>query len=591
MKKILSLLLVIVCLFSFISFAFAEETAKICISEAFLISDGMADTLKLLSSELGAALGTAALPIDCTSPSACPSGSVVIVEDAAVPEGGFTVSVSSGVTTISASGREGVINGIRYITKQYLCGNTPTDTALTPAVTERALFLDIGRKYYTPSWIKSTIKEISFLGMNTLVLHFSEEMGLGIESKLYPWLNGRDGTLCVPAECYSDNRVLSQDKLKEIIAFADTCGVKIIPSFDSPGHMNYIVKKFNEKAASGSFTFTSGGETYTVPNGKDIGNYFHYNGKTAIVQGSRNKDYSRGIDISDEIAREFTKSLLGEYAALFYECGSEAIDIGGDELLGWGASLASVSKWKQLDHWKAYAQTVTGNSKAVGYDGFLLWMNELYDFVTDIGYTSVRMWNDDALRSADTGWTGVVKLNKNIDIEYWTADANSKKNKTATYTSAGHGLYNYLNYYNYYVLGKPMSTYGGVNVSSIWNEWTPTRFSSDGTDTAAAKGYAFCVWADSPLAVTEQQVFSDIYPLLMAQSAKAWNENITAQYDSFEDYAATQPGTYASVFPSLPAAPEVVLPKEQSLAKKIINGFWAFVKRVLEILKSIFRFV
>jgi hypothetical protein len=148
----------------------------------------------------------------------------------------------------------------------------------------------------------------------------------------------------------------------------------------------------NEKCTAPAFSFTYDGKTYTAKAGSEIGNYFHYNNKTAIVQGSRNKNYSRGIDISDTVAVAFTKSLIEEYGTLFKNLGCTKFDIGGDELLGWGDAVTSnVSKWKQLDHWKEYAIDRTGNSKAVAYDAFLLYMNDLYDLVTGLGYTSVRM--------------------------------------------------------------------------------------------------------------------------------------------------------------------------------------------------------
>ena len=60
---------------------------------------------------------------------------------------------------------------------------------------------------------KEFIREMSWFNMNTLVLHFSEEMGLGIESKLYPWLAGRDGTLCTQAEVATDNSFLTQEEI------------------------------------------------------------------------------------------------------------------------------------------------------------------------------------------------------------------------------------------------------------------------------------------------------------------------------------------------------------------------------------------
>ena len=77
-------------------------------------------------------------------------------------------------------------------------------------------------------------------------------------------------------------------RMAEIAKAAAQYHVEIIPSFDTPGHMNYIVKKFNAKAAKGAFTFTDyTGATVSVPKGTKIGNYFNYNGtKSSVVPGS-----------------------------------------------------------------------------------------------------------------------------------------------------------------------------------------------------------------------------------------------------------------------------------------------------------------
>ena len=155
--------------------------------------------------------------------------------------------------------------------------------------------------------------------LNTLYLHFSEEMGLRLESKQYPFLAGGDHTLCVHGatngEAYNDGKYLTQDEMKYIVSIAKDNEIEVIPSFDSPGHMNYAVKKYNAH--------------YNT----DIGNYFHKNGKRSIVQGSSipnedaQKRFSRGIDISNPDAVKFAHSLLIEYGELFRSLGCKSFDI------------------------------------------------------------------------------------------------------------------------------------------------------------------------------------------------------------------------------------------------------------------------
>jgi hypothetical protein len=553
----------------------ADDTQIYWVSgaDSLMSDDALMEQIQLFDSELAAKVTNTALPIVYGEADGAGENDILLVLDSSlnIAKEGFQIKVNGGQVTVSASHADGLFYGCRDLIQQLLSTGVVADKAEAPSVAERAVSLDNGRKYFSVDWIKQLIREMSWAKMNTLVLHFSEEMGLGIESKLYPWLAGRDGTMCVEEDVATDNTYLTQEEVAEIVTYAHKYHIDIIPSFDSPGHMNYVVKKFNDKCASKAFSFTYNGTTYTAKAGSEIGNYFHYNNKTAIVQGSRNTKYSRGIDISNTIAVAFTRSLVEEYATLFKNLGCTKFDIGGDELLGWGASVdGDVAKWKQLNHWETYAIQRTGNSNAVAYDAFLLYMNDLYDLVTGLGYTSVRMWNDDALRSNDTGWKGVVTLNPNIDIWYWSAEANSKKNSVWTYLTAGYQTYNILSDYNYYVMNKEYysssrKSFTQAYADQIYNEWNPFVFDptsttlGTGKNTAAGNanvlGGAFGIWCDNPSLKTEAAVMTDLLPLIRANGAKCWDYdcNKSMNYTAFTNWY----NAVGNAPSNLPAAPAV----------------------------------
>ncbi|MBQ7910546.1 MAG: family 20 glycosylhydrolase [Clostridia bacterium] len=497
------------------------------------------------------------------------SEDIILTYDASVPTQGFNVSVSGDKLIVAASDDDGIFYGCRYVIQQLLINGSVSAASQSPSVLERSISLDNGRKYYSVEWIKELIREMSWSNMNTLVMHFSEEMGLGLETKLYPWLNGRDGTLCTQAELETvDNRYLTQKEFLEIAAYAEKYHVDLMPSLDSPGHLNYLVKTFNDKVKTdGSFSFTYNGKTYKttysgstykfyvdgVSQGSStygIGNYFKYNGTTTLVKGSRNANYSRGIDISNPVAVAFVQSLTVEYGNLFRSVGATKIDIGGDELLGWGAAVtSSVAKWKQLDHWKAYAQNrakaegKSNYSSAVAYDAFLYYMNDLNDLARSLGYTGVRMWNDDALRSSDTGWNKVVELDQDIDIWFWTIGSNT----CWTYATAGYQLYNILSDYTYYAMtsdyfSDERGSFDQAYADQIYNEWSPFVFTNSGnanyimsTANPNVLGGALGIWSDNPNLRTETQVMADIKPLFRAIGAKSWNAtaNSSVKYSTY----------------------------------------------------------
>ncbi len=528
------------------------ETADAKISNADLKSQ-----IQLFSQEMQAkGLTTTTLPISYGTQDLAGEHDIVLLLDTSlgIAEEGYQISINGGQLCVKASDADGLFYGCRFVEQALLTGtgfSKANGVTVKPDYPERAFFLDCGRKYYSPDWIKDMIREISWSNMNAIYIHFSEEMGFRLESKTYPWLAGGDNTLCIGGASYgvaADNgKYITQDEMREIAAVAKLYHVEIIPSLDSPGHMNYAVKKYNAKY------------------GTDIGNYYHYNGNTAIVQGSgpeaAQKNYSRGIDISNKDAVTFAKNLYKEYAAFFKELGCTKFDIGGDELLGWGASLASVSKWKQLDHWKTYAQQRSGNnSEAVAYDAFMYYMNDIYDLVKGYGYTSIRMWNDDALRSADTGWSKVVTLNPGMEIQYWTPAANN----IWTYLNAGYKAYNFLNDYNYYVLGQAHdgTGYAGITPQRIYENWAPNIFipyGGTGSNTtignANVKGSAFCVWCDKPSTESAATVKAGILPCLRVNGAKAWD----ADLNSTVSYSRAQQllKLIGDAPTNLPVAPEI----------------------------------
>ena len=380
-------------------------------------------------------------------------------------------------------------------------------------VPERALMLDCGRKYFSPKWFERAIPLLKKANMNALYLHFSEEMGLRIESKQFPWLAGGDHTLCVHGSknglAEEDKKYLTQDEIKYIASVARDHQIELVPSLDSPGHMNYAVKKYNEH--------------YNT----DIGNYFHKNRKVSIVQGSsltgedEQKRYSRGIDIANPEAVSFARALLTEYGELFRSLGAKSFDIGGDELLGFGESIdATLSKWQSLEHWDALAQEKTGRADAVAYDAFLLYMNEMASLMRSLGYSSVRMWNDDVLRSGDTNWNRAAKLDRDIEIEYWTPSANGGKNTVRTYIDEGYRVYNFINYYTYYVLGFGMkSKITPEQLSSEWNAYsfgTPEKQDRVEPSDTSVLGGGFCVWCDNPSAESAEDILKHISPYLFS---------------------------------------------------------------------------
>lgn len=504
-----------------------------------------------------------------------------------IPAQGYEITISKSLK-ISASDKDGLFYGCRYVLQHLITSDgLLNDSTIkhSPDVLERGVSLDCGRKYYTKDWIINLIREMSWYNMNALTLHFSEDMGIRLEhpNKEYSWLMGSNNDLCPKngtAETYIKNNKLYENEvydckdsdqgkylkiadLEEIVAAAKLYHVEIIPSFDSPGHMTFAIEQYKKQY-----------------DGTDLGAYITQADGTTVPTDNKPVGTSYSIDLSNHKAIAFAQDVIKGYAQLFYDLGCRKFDMGGDELLGGN------SRWKQLPTWTTYARQKTGNTNATAYDAFILYMNDLTKMlVDDMGYESVRMWNDMLyLSSVDQ----TVELDKRIQVNFWQA----KGFDVNTYLNNGHDVYNYYNDYNYFVV-KGNSFYPLANFNEIYEHFTPFVFKAttqpvttdvnnpydsldalvwksndvvitNETDKAKVKGSAFCIWSDVPDFYTEQEVIDLALNSIRAHAVKAWGVdtiNVTNFVNNLSTlgYCPGKSGNYGS-------AP---LPSAQTVNKKV----------------------
>jgi hexosaminidase len=126
---------------------------------------------------------------------------------------------------IEARTAAGVFYGTRSVLQLLARGDRiPAGAARDwPRYPERGLMIDNGRRYFTPAWIKARIRELSYLKMNQLHLHFSENEGFRIESDSHPEIVSRP--------------YLTKREVRGILAVAERNHVRVIPELDMPGHL------------------------------------------------------------------------------------------------------------------------------------------------------------------------------------------------------------------------------------------------------------------------------------------------------------------------------------------------------------------
>ena len=211
----------------------------------------------------------------------------------------YTLKVSDGGGEIRASGATGVLRALATLLQLVQSGSggfSLREAAIEdhPRFVWRGIMIDISRHFMPRRLIEHEIDAMELVKLNVLHLHITDSESFSIESKAYPLLHQK-GAL--------DHRYLTQDEVREIVAYARDRGVRVVPEIEMPGHMKSWLPGYPE-LASGPGPFQLG------------------------------SDYAGGdaaLNPTDEKVYKFIDGLIGEMASLFPD---EYFHIGGDEAIG-----------------------------------------------------------------------------------------------------------------------------------------------------------------------------------------------------------------------------------------------------------------
>lgn len=207
------------------------------------------------------------------SSSAGGNGNVVefIYKPAITHPEGYELDITPDKTSVSASSAEGAFYAVQTLVQLLPLQASEGQVSIpvlsivdAPAFAWRGSHLDVSRHMFTLDYLKKHIDRISMYKMNKFHLHLTDDQGWRIEIKKYPKLtqqgawryyNGQDSVVISRSaenpDFALDPRFIvkrdgendiyggfyTQDDLKEIIAYAASKHVEIIPEIDMPGHM------------------------------------------------------------------------------------------------------------------------------------------------------------------------------------------------------------------------------------------------------------------------------------------------------------------------------------------------------------------
>ena len=382
--------------------------------------------------------------------------------------------------------------------------NEPATPAVLAPTTERAtqvneklakkkiVSIDAGRKYFSPEQLKEIIDKAKHYGYTDLHLlvgndglrFMLDDMSITANGRTYTSDDVKRTIEKGTNDYYNDpnGNHLTESQMTDLINYAKDKGIGLIPTVNSPGHMDAILNAMKELGIQN-------------PN-------FNYFGKES----------ARTVDLDNEQAVAFTKALIDKYAAYFSKK-TEIFNIGLDE---YANDATNAKGWTVL-------QTKGKYSK------FITYANDLAHIVKSHGLKPMA-FNDGIYYNSDTSFG---TFDKDIIVSMWTGgwggyDVASSK----LLVEKGHQILN-TNDAWYYVLGRNADGQGWYNLDQGLNGIKNTPITSvpksDGA-TIPFIGGMVAAWADTPSArYSPSRLFK-----LMRQFANSNAEYFAADYESAE---------------------------------------------------------
>ena len=362
--------------------------------------------------------------------------------------------------------------------------------------------IDAGRKYFSPEQLKEIIDKAKHYGYTDLHLlvgndglrFMLDDMSITANGKTYASDDVKRAIEKGTNDYYNDpnGNHLTESQMTDLINYAKDKGIGLIPTVNSPGHMDAILNAMKELGIQN-------------PN-------FSYFGKES----------ARTVDLDNEQAVAFTKALIDKYAAYFAKK-TEIFNIGLDE---YANDATNAKGWSVLQADKYYPNE---GYPVKGYEKFIAYANDLARIVKSHGLKPMA-FNDGIYYNSDTSFG---TFDKDIIVSMWTGgwggyDVASSK----LLVEKGHQILN-TNDAWYYVLGRNADGQGWYNLDQGLNGIKNTPITSvpktEGADIPIIGGMV-AAWADTPSArYSPSRLFK-----LMRQFANSNAEYFAADYESAE---------------------------------------------------------
>lgn len=197
-----------------------------------------------------------------------------------------------------------------------------------PTYAWRGSMLDVARHFFGVEDVKRYIDLIADYKMNVLHLHLSDDQGWRIEIKSWPKLTEQGGLTQVGG---GKGGFYTQEQYKDIVAYAQSKYITVVPEIDMPGHINAALASYSDLNAGTKIKLEPGGKVRP-----EAGKVY-----TGIEVGFSTLHINKPITFKfvDDVLRELAAMTPGEY-----------LHIGGDEAAVTKKEdyIAFINKFKEM---------------------------------------------------------------------------------------------------------------------------------------------------------------------------------------------------------------------------------------------------
>ncbi|MEU8814684.1 family 20 glycosylhydrolase [Actinoplanes sp. NPDC048796] len=178
-------------------------------------------------------------------------------EDAGKSPEHYRLDITAAGVTLQAPTAQGLFAGLQTF-RQLLPAETGTGPAEIPGgriedeprFPYRGAMLDLARHFYSPADVRSYIDSIAQFKINHLHLHLTDDQGWRLEIAGWPLLTEVSGGAGTGVDGAGPGFLTAQEYV-DLVAYAATRFVTIVPEIDLPGHVNAVQVAYPELTADG----------------------------------------------------------------------------------------------------------------------------------------------------------------------------------------------------------------------------------------------------------------------------------------------------------------------------------------------------